>query len=469
MTTKALPKTASEWEHYLSGLDTPEKMNAAMASGEFKEATASYVDAKNKERDDLLASIRADMETTLVDMLKNSGASVRRGKGGKLDLTPPVSNGVNLKYSTLQNKKAVGAPLNGVYDSLEDFLQCAWHNAATLGGREERENKLRIQNTYQEKVPADGGFLVPEEFRSELLRLSLETAIMRPRARVVPMGSNTLRFPAIDSTTNAGSVYGGIVAYWTEEGAELVASQAKFMSLKLEAWKLTALAEVTNELVRDAAGGFGMYVETLFPEAVSYFEDLAFLRGTGVGQPKGALLAASNPALVTVSKESSQAADTINWFNIVKMYSRMTPTSLNRAIWIVTPDALPQLMTMTIPVKNVAGTENVGGSAISLMPNPDNANGAPVLTLLGRPVVITEKAPGLLGDVGDISFIDPGMYLIGDRQQMEVESSAHAKFTSDKTVYRVIERVDGQPWVQSAFTPANSGPTLSPFVNLETR
>ncbi|RLC56945.1 MAG: phage major capsid protein, partial [Chloroflexi bacterium] len=68
----------------------------------------------------------------------------------------------------------------------------------------------------------------------------------------------------------------------------------------------------------------------------------------------------------------------------------------------------------------------------------------------------------------DINFIDFGYYLLGDRQEMRAESSAHAQFTSDQTVFRVIERVDGRPGPQSAITPQN-GSTLSPFVSLGAR
>src|SRR3546814_14224852 len=61
------------------------------------------------------------------------------------------------------------------------------------------------------------------------------------------------------------------------------------------------------------------------------------------------------------------------------------------------------------------------------------------------------------------------MYLIGDRQMMTVDSSEHVKFTSDKTTYRVIQRNDGRPWVESALTPTNKSATLSPFVQLAAR
>jgi hypothetical protein len=49
---------------------------------------------------------------------------------------------------------------------------------------------------------------------------------------------------------------------------------------------------------------------------------------------------------------------------------------------------------------------------------------------------------------------------------MEVSASPHFLFSTDKTAYRVVERVDGRPWLQSAITPKNGGNTLSAFVEL---
>jgi len=146
------------------------------------------------------------------------------------------------------------------------------------------------------------------------------------------------------------------------------------------------------------------------------------------------------------------------WENIVKMFARMLPGSLDRAVWICSIDTFPELATMALSV----GT---GGSAIWL----NNGAVGPPMTILGRPVIFTEKAPGVLGTIGDINFIDFGFYLIGDRQVMSAMSSPHFKFQNDQTAYRIIERVDGQPWLKSAITPQNNGPTLSPFVQLATR
>lgn len=442
------PATPQEFEEYINGLDSPQKLSAAFQDGSFLAANKSYVAATNKVMTDLNGQVKEQMEIVLADMLKADRKDVKR-----LNLNPVDSSGPN-RYAALENKRAVGAPLNGMFPDLATFVHATWHGKKTQ--TPENADALQKLLAYQEKVGSEGGFLVPEEFRAELLRVSLETSVVRPRARVVPMSSATLRFPAIDSTTNVGSVFGGIVVYRTEEGADLIESNASFESIKLEVSKQTALATVTNELVKDAAGGFGMYIEQMFPEAIGFFEDVDFQKGTGVGEPLGALT--NHPSMIVNAKETSQPAASIMWENVLKMYSRLLPSSLLRAVWVVTPDAFVQLATMALNV-------GVGGSAVWLT----DAHGAPQLTLLGRPVIMSEKAPGVLGAQGDITLVDYGYYLIGDRQEMSIESSEHVKFGSDKTQFRVIQRNDGRPWLQSPITPQNGGPTLSAFVQTAVR
>ena len=52
---------------------------------------------------------------------------------------------------------------------------------------------------------------------------------------------------------------------------------------------------------------------------------------------------------------------------------------------------------------------------------------------------------------------------------MTATSSTDFKFQTDETAFKIIERVDGRPWLNSALTPKNSGSTLSPFVKLGAR
>ena len=181
---------------------------------------------------------------------------------------------------------------------------------------------------------------------------------------------------------------------------------------------------------------------------------MAFINGTGVGEPLGWLRAA---AAEVVAQDALQGADTIVWQNILQMYAQMLPSSLGRAIWIANIDTFPELATMALGV----GT---GGSAVWL----NNGVPGPPMTILGRPVYFTEKVPSVT-EQGCISFIDPGYYLIGDRQTMRAETSAHYRFVNDVTVMRFIQRLDGRPWIESSIEPANGANNLSPFVLLGDR
>lgn len=453
----ALPETVADWEHYLNTIDSPEKFARKFESGEFKAALNSYANARSKEREEMLGQLREQTEAQLTAWLKEN-QSAFPGNVVKVPNLDESKRSVGARPSPVyNNKRAKGAPLDGVWPDYYTFLQDIWFSKGNGAMSSEARERMAIYNAYSEKVPSEGGFLVPEEFRSELMQLSIDSgAVVRPRATIIPMGAPRIHIPMIDETSHVSSVFGGVVVYRTEEGAELTESSASFASVKLDVTKQTALSHVPNELIRDW-GAFGAFMDATLPSAMGFFEDVDYISGSGVGAPLGGLNAA-NTALIVVDKETSQAASTIVWQNVLKMYSRMLPSSLGKAVWVVSPDVFVELATMALNV----GT---GGSAVWLT----DGTGSPVLTLLGRPVIMSEKAPGALGAQGDISLVDWSMYLIGDYQNMTVDSSPHVKFTSDKTTFRAIARNDGRPWLQSPITPRNNSATLSPFVTLQAR
>lgn len=355
------------------------------------------------------------------------------------------------------NPEALGAKLDREgFDTIE-MLRAMHPLAKEQGhvGYDMRRRMEKIRNDYATNVPASAGFLVPEQFRSEIMSVALTDSVVRPRARVIPMSSMTLTMPFLDSTTNVGSVFGGMIAYWTEEGQALTETEARFGRVKLEAHKLTGRSDVTNELLADAPA-FRAWIEANWPRAIAWYEDLAYIRGTGVGEPLG-FLGADNPASIEQAIEAGQPATSVVLENIVKIYSRMLPSSLNSGVWLIAPNVLPELFTMALSV----GT---GGSAVYLT----NAAGPAPVTILGRPVIVNEKL-NTLGTRGDIAFVDLSYYLIGDRQVMQMAASEHAQFANDITVFRIISRSDGRPWLQNAITPQYNGPTLSPFVELAAR
>lgn len=334
-----------------------------------------------------------------------------------------------------------------------EFYRAIWH----MDPLRPKEGVERMSNGFDERlkdlsinIGADGGFLIPEALRAQLLSVPLETAIVRPRAMIIPMDSLRVPFPTIDDVSHTANVFGGVVANWTDENATITENQPSFGRVNLEAKKLALYTEVPNELFMDSIISLEAFLNQIYPQAIGYFEDDAFLVGNGAGRPLGALAVANN-ALVSVTRDTTSE---INWEDIVNMYARMLPSSHPTAVWVVNQETIPQLFTMSLDI----GT---GGSAVFLT----NGTGGPPTSILGRPIMITEKVPAL-ASAGDINFVDFRQYLLGDRQTITMSTSPHFKFQQDQTAIRATERVDGQPWLRSALTPRNGTNTLSPYVRL---
>ena len=350
------------------------------------------------------------------------------------------------------NPQAPGATEDGKFKGLGDYFQSVWKagNGRGIDARLMETRNLGID------TGDGGGFTVPEEFRAELLSVGLEQSVIRPRAFNIPMGSNVVRIPTIRDTTHASSVFGGVSASWGSEAEDVssASNQPAFGQLNLTAHKLTGYSVVSNELVQDSSLAIEALLSRMFGQALGYFEDVAFISGTGAGQPLGILNA---PALVTVSKETGQAADTIVKENLDAMYSRILPSSIGNCVWIAHNDTFPQLASLSQAV----GT---GGGPVWV----SNMAGGPPNSIYGRPLIFTEKA-STLGDAGDIILADLSYYIVGDRQSLTTSASPHVRFTTMESVFLFSERLDGRPWIESALTPRNGSNTVSPFVTLAAR
>ena len=163
-------------------------------------------------------------------------------------------------------------------------------------------------------------------------------------------------------------------------------------------------------------------------------------------------------ALVAVLKENNQAAGSIVYENLCKMWARLADPCAANAVWIANKNVVPQLLTMGI-------TLGVGGAPV--YQPAGGAAAAPNGTLFGRPLLFSEKAPAL-GSKGDILLCDLGEYAIGLRKEVSIDRSIHVGWHRDQTHFRGIVRVDGMGTWGSALTP-KAGDSLSWCVCIEAR
>lgn len=301
-----------------------------------------------------------------------------------------------------------------------------------------------------ESTGVDGGFLVPEQFMNEVAQVRLERSVVRGSgARVLNMASNILKMPALNVASNAaGSIFGGVAAYWTGEGETKTPSAPKFKQVTLEANKLIGYVESSDELNNDAIVSMGGLLQDLFAQTIAFEEDVAFLTGNGVGKPLGILNA---PAKIAVTRTTASRVGTVD---LVAMLAR-SYGSLSNKVWVINQSVLPEIYKL----------KDENSNYILLPGSNSTIAGALPQTIYGVPVIVTEKLPAL-GTSGDILLADMSYYLIGDRQQLTVDESIHVKFQTDEKSWRFVSRVAGQPWIDSAITPRAGGSTLSPFVTL---
>lgn len=453
-----VPQTAAEMQEML---DDPKVAAQIIANGQLSEFTRAYAQATDERgqmselvRDAVAAAMVGENEIT--NQVKATVQSSLTELLGEKGISRPLMGSERedaVRANAAYNPLAPGAQMDTIgFTSLGEFARVAFNKTRLPDARKQKIDE--VMNVYSSMDPASAGVLIPEQFASEIRQVSLPQAIVRPRATVIPMSGLRAIMPYVDETTHSGSLFGGMTFSWTPESGTISPTEAKFGRVALEAAKLTGLARVPNELWNDAPALSGWLMRSL-PAGIGFTEDLAFITGTGVGQPLGVQNTA-NTALITVAKETGQAANTILTENILNMYARLLPQSIDNSVWLANPGTFPQLMGLTIAV----GT---GGAPVSLV----DIHASPTMTLLGRPLILTEKVPAL-SSAGDIGLYDFSFYLIGDRQAVSLESSTESRFANDETELRAILRVDGRPWIQSAITPVY-GSSLSPFVILGAR
>ena len=342
-----------------------------------------------------------------------------------------------------------------------DQLQAIAHAGMNKGGDFDRRLIWGAPTGAGEAVPSDGGFLVQQDFSVELLRLMHETGDLVGRTRNIPIKptSNGIKLPAVDESSRVdGSRWGGVLAYWANEADTVTAKKPKFREIDMRLKKLFGLGYATDELLADTTALESILKQAFTEELVFKTED-AIINGTGAGQPLGLL---NSGAVISVAKESGQAADTVVTANVVNMFARLPIRSAKTAVWLINQDVWPQLWQLTL------GT----GTAVVLLYAPPGVTGpnvnAPFGTLLGRPVLPVEYC-ATLGDLGDFLLVDLSQYLMIDKGGISQASSMHVRFINDEMTFRFIYRVDGQPAWNKPLTPFKGTNTLSPFISLAAR
>lgn len=332
-------------------------------------------------------------------------------------------------------------------------------NASRPGGSFDPRLEGRSASGLNTKIGADGGFVVGKDETNTILRRVYELANLASRCTRIPVSANSdgVRIPYVDEISRAtGSRWGGVRAYWMDQADALTASKPKIGKWELDLGKIGAVGYATSELLADAGLMASIMLEA-FGSEIAFELDEAILRGDGNGKPKGIIGNAA--ATVSVAKETSQTADTVNWNNVAKMFGRVAPGSVLRGQWYINQGVYADLLLMTSAATS---------AATPMFTAPGSVADAPFGALYGRPIRVIEHASAI-GDVGDIMYLDLSEYVLIDKGGMQSAESMHVRFLNDEMAFRLVYRVNGHPKWKTIPTPFKGSASVAPFVTLDAR
>jgi HK97 family phage major capsid protein len=238
--------------------------------------------------------------------------------------------------------------------------------------------------------------------------------------------STIMRGGASSFTTSGGEpldfavVVGRAQAQIVTEAANLPESTGSTVTRSMGAYKYGYASTFSSELLQDQKLDLvGFLVGDAGP-AIGAGMGAHFLTGTGTGQPKGIISAASAAtATFLATAKDATVSDAL-----IDLYHELQPQYRAGASFVVSDKTAAQMRKLKDAYGQYLWRTSVEVGA------PDTFNGRPVLTDVGVP---DDK----------VLFGDLSKYRIRFAGPLRVERSLDAKFTTDQVVYRFIQRADG--------------------------
>ena len=282
-----------------------------------------------------------------------------------------------------------------------------------------------------------GGFIVPEEYSTEIIEL------LRPQSVVRRMGAVTI--PMATGTLNIPKLAGGGSASYIGENTNIGVTQPTFDTVQLTWKKLAAIVPISNDLLRFSSPAADSIVRDDLVMAMALREDAAFIRDDGVGNvPKGlrswappsniipATTGTGTPTLATVTTDLGKLILALKKANV----------RFIRPGWLMSPRTEMFLLTLR---------DGNGNFAF----RPEMLTGR----LFSYPYAVTTQIPENLsgGTVGggtesEIYLVDFADAIIGESTQLIIDASTeasyyqnnalHSAFSLDQTLIRVIAEHD---------------------------
>ena len=245
----------------------------------------------------------------------------------------------------------------------------------------------------------------------------------------------------------------GLITARVDEGGQLTPQKFTNKLERMRIFKVGVFASITEEDLQNVPLLESRYMRRA-PEVIEIQKVDDIIRGDGVSKPIG-FTTADNGARILVNRVTTSEIVFADLTNLEKQYWRGGGGS--NGIYFTNQSTLGQIMQLQDP----------SGALIWKSSRNDGLLGGPIHgTLFGRPLLVSEDMPAL-GDVGDLSLVNPEGYLFAEHTSgTRFAESMHFFFDADKSALRWLSQYGGRPVFTKPYSPREGGEDLSHFVLL---
>lgn len=281
--------------------------------------------------------------------------------------------------------------------------------------------KALVHNVMSEGVDANGGFLVPTEFEKQIVTALDENNVIRSVANVIKTAAER-KIPVAASH---------VAAQWTAENGAYTESNPTFAQKAIDAYKETALAKVSIELLQDSMFSVEAYLANEFGRAFGILEEEAFCVGTGTGQPTGIFNAYDDNAPVggeiNVITGTSGAVEGDDLISLI--YALKAPYRKN-AKFLMKDSSVAEIRKLK------------DGNGVYMW-QPSLQAGQPD-KLLGYDLLTSAYAPEIAANALPVAFGDFHSYWISDRSGITIQRLNELYSANGQVGFIATKRCDGK-------------------------
>ena len=369
--------------------------------GEIINEMKNLLDSAEKENRDLSGD-----EQTKYDAMHEDQASLKT-RADRLDAMNSVSGDLD-KLRDQAPRASVAS------DSSANPFGCKAYKSGfdTYARRGMNGLTGEVLNALQVGTNSEGGYVVPEEFETQLVAYLQDINPIRQYVNVISTASD--RNIPVESTLG--------VATWTAEEASYTESDAAFGQVVLAAHKLGTIIKVSEELLQDGFFNIQSYLAENFAKRFGIAEEAAFVAGDNSGKPNG-IVQGSGLGKTAAGVAAITSDELIDLYHSVPRMYRQNATFLMA-------DATVKLV------------RKLKDGNSQYLWQPGMQAGQPDM-LLGRPLVTSVAMPAATTGLKSVVFGDLSGYTVADRQGTVLQRLNELYAANGQVGFRAYRRMDG--------------------------